>query len=747
MAKSLLAVAALIAAGGVVVFLLLRDRAPETAPAGFVGSATCRGCHENFYRLWAPSHHGLAMQPYSAQFARRELTPPSEETAIGLFRYRAEVAGEEGRVVEVGPGGEKRYPIEHVLGGKNVYYFLTSLDRGRLQTLPVAYDIRKKAWFDTAASGVRHFPSQEDAPLHWTDRPYTFNTSCYSCHVSQLTTNYDLNADSYHTVWAEPGINCETCHGPAGEHVRFCTESEEACREDVRIIRTKAFNEDQTNALCAPCHAKMVPLTSDFRPGDRYFDHYDLVALEHPDFYPDGRDLGENYTYTGWLMSPCARSGQLDCLHCHTSSGRYRFRGEEANNACMPCHAEKVADPPAHTRHRASSPGSRCVACHMPMTSFARMNRSDHSMRPPAPAATVEFQSPNACNLCHTDRDAKWADRIVRSWHSRDYQAAILRPARLIDAARKRDWSQLPSMLAYITGRGRDEVFAVSLIRLLRSCDDERKWAVMVKALNDPSPLVRAGAADALSGYAGPDALTALVEATRDDFRIVRIRAAAALAPVPREMLSARDRDSVERSTSEFLASLRTRPDDSASHTNLGNFYMNRGNLDAAVSSFETALRLNPQSIVTLVNASLAYNLRGENDKAEACLRRALKVEPANAAANFNLGLLLGEMGRRAEARETLRAALKTDPGLAAAAYNLCVLESESNLQEAIRWCRQAADSRPQEPKYAYTLAFYLANSGDIRGATRILRELVDRHPAYTDARMLLTRLAAANRD
>ena len=47
---------------------------------------------------------------------------------------------------------------------------------------------------------------------------------------------------------------------------------------------------------------------------------------------------------TSWLMSPCAKSGQLDCLKCHTSSGRYRFKDEaRANEACLPCHAERVA--------------------------------------------------------------------------------------------------------------------------------------------------------------------------------------------------------------------------------------------------------------------------------------------------------------------------------------------------------------------------------------------------------------------
>jgi len=57
----------------------------------------------------------------------------------------------------------------HGLGGKNVYYFLTPMERGRLQTLPVAYDVRKKEWFDTAASGVRHFPGQPDKPVDWKD--------------------------------------------------------------------------------------------------------------------------------------------------------------------------------------------------------------------------------------------------------------------------------------------------------------------------------------------------------------------------------------------------------------------------------------------------------------------------------------------------------------------------------------------------------------------------------------------------
>jgi hypothetical protein len=168
--------------------------------------------------------------------------------------------------------GPKKYKIEHALGGKNVYYFLTPFPRGRLQTLPIAYDINKKEWFDTAASGVRHFPGTErEQPVTWLDPAYTFNISCYSCHVSQLTTNYDLKTDTYETTWREPGINCETCHGPSEEHNRVCREAPKGTvLADLKIISAKKFTADQHNATCSVCHAKMIPLTATFTPGEKF---------------------------------------------------------------------------------------------------------------------------------------------------------------------------------------------------------------------------------------------------------------------------------------------------------------------------------------------------------------------------------------------------------------------------------------------------------------------------------------------
>jgi tetratricopeptide (TPR) repeat protein len=378
----------------------------------------------------------------------------------------------------------------------------------------------------------------------------------------------------------------------------------------------------------------------------------------------------------------------------------------------------------------------------MPMTEFARMQRSDHSMLPPTPSATIAYGSPNACNICHKDRDAVWADRWVRRWRERDYQAPVLARASLVEAARKEDWSRLPDILAYIEREDHEEVFAASLIRLLRACGDDRKWPVLLRSMEDPSPLVRASAADSVRERPDEDTLTALIRATQDESRLVRIRAASALAGYPRDRLRPDQVAGFDRAVEDLIASRAARPDHWDSHYNTGNFYMARGEIDKAISSFETAIRQQPDAVMPYVNLSLAYNSRGRNADAERSLRKALSLEPEDGAINLNLGLLLGELGRSQEAIPYFRKAAERDPQSAAAAYNLGVsVAGEGRLGEAIEWCRRAYRLRPEDPKYGYTLAFYLNRNGNTAGAISILEEIVSKKIPYPDAYAFLGEL------
>ncbi len=713
--------------------------------SAYSGTESCRECHEKFYQLWAPSLHGLAMQPFTPELFRTKLAVQDESLAIGDSTYRVEFDGKKGWVQENEFEGNLRYPIVHAMGGKNVYYFLTPMDRGRLQVLPLAYDVRRQSWFDTAASGIRHFQDIEEDPVGWKDSEYTFNTSCYGCHVSQFTRNYDLETDTYHSVWQEPGINCEACHGSAVEHVRICREAETGKPpEDLKIdvIHPREYSSKIASDACSVCHAKASPLTVSFQPGDDFFDHFDLGVLELPDYYPDGRDLGENYTYTQWLMNPCAQSGQMDCLHCHTSSGRFRFADDTKNNACMPCHAEKVENAANHSHHPEGSAGSVCISCHMPMTEFARMRRSDHSMLPPTPSATLAFNSPNACNICHEDKDAAWADGWVRQWRKRDYQVPVLHRASLVDAARKRDWNRLPVMLEYIVRDDRDAVFSASLIRLLRSCDDDRKWPYLIRALDDPSPLVRASAAESLGDRIDYEIVNALSAAVQDQSRLVRIRAASAMASIPRNLLDAGVVAAFDKAAGEFKATLIARPDHWASHYNMGGFYLSQRDYEQAAAFYETSIRLQPDVLMPYVNIAFAYSALGLNDRAEQSLRKACELEPESIEANLNLGLLLGEMGRIDEAGTNLQKALELDPESAVAAYNLAIINAQQGrMDPAIDYLRRAYGLQPENPQYGYSLAFYLEQSGNISGSENILRQIIGQKTPHVDAVFLLGEL------
>ncbi len=152
------------------------------------------------------------------------------------------------------------------------------------------------------------------------------------------------------------------------------------------------------------------------------------------------------------------------------------------------------------------------------------------------------------------------------------------------------------------------------------------------------------------------------------------------------------DKKKVEAANKEYLASILSRPDQWESHYNLGNYYLDRRDFKQAVASYEKALQMEPRGVLAMVNEAMAYARMGENQKANDALQKALKVAPDNAAANFNMGLLKAEENDLVTAEKHLRAALKTDPQMAQAAYNLCVILSKDRLDEAVDFCRKAAE-------------------------------------------------------
>ncbi|MDF7807298.1 ammonia-forming cytochrome c nitrite reductase subunit c552 [Pontiellaceae bacterium B12219] len=731
--------------------IAVRSHAIDFTDQGeYIGSSDCIACHERFYELWSTSHHGKAMEAFSVSLTKT-MQPMKEPIEVGGETFIVEFDEHGGILRGTSPCGEETtWRIRFSFGGRNVRYFLIPMDKGKLQVAPVAYYVHQGKWYDSAGSMVRDFQDggPEDVALHWTDRALTFNTSCHDCHVSQLEKNYNPEDDSYTTTWKEPGINCEVCHGPAEAHVKAAEEAA-AKGEELTDLKLLTFhgdlNREQRDATCGPCHAKGQVLTRDFTPGELFFNHYDLTSYEDRDFWPDGRDLGENYTQTAWEANPCAMSGQLECIHCHTSSGRFRFK-DNPNNSCLPCHEERVDDILAHSHHTAEA-GVTCIDCHMPTTAQAFMSRSDHTFRPPSPEATLEFGSPNACNLCHNNpeaimgnyaghkkEDAEWADKYVKEWYGQDSGKSILEQGRIIELCREGDWDRLPEILAYLENPDCDPAATVAILRMLNNCPLPAKWPAIRAQQNSESEWVRATAAASLQYDNSAESTQGLLKACSDEFRTVRIRAAGALLARNLAGYTAEERAAYEAAHDEYWNSLIIWPDRWSSHYNQGIYFDRIGDPEKSLAAYEKSMELRNDVIQPLINASMVHARTGNSTNAYAMLEKALAIEPNNPMVNFNIALLDAEFGNNEAAEEHLKAALAAEPEMAQAAYNLGILLARRNNKEGFQWLETAALLIPENWTYTSSYLYFLDQDGRAEEAEPLLIRIIDTGRASPEA-------------
>ena len=219
---------------------------------------------------------------------------------------------------------------------------------------------------------------------------------------------------------------------------------------------------------------------------------------------------------------------------------------------------------------------------------------------------------------------------------------------------------------------------------------------------------------------ADPGARDLVLAATADPVRLVRVRAAAALAAVDPATVPEPARAALVAARDEHERSLLARPDDFASQYNLGNLHLERGDPAAAAERYRKALTLRPDHVASLVNLSMAEARLGRMAEAEAALREAIRLQPREAAAHFNLGLLLAETQRPAEAREALQRAVELDPQSAGAAVQPRGARRRHEPEEgrgARRPCRRARAAGPALRLHAGVLPPEVRRRGRARSA------------------------------
>lgn len=706
----------------------------QSNPSAYAGSASCRDCHSRFYDLWSKEDHGLAERPVSLSSDGPAFVPARSFCAGSQTNFVAFTNGG----FYITSLGLSRSPeahrVERVIGNDPLREFLVSAPGGRWQVMEAAYDPHRNDWFDVFGKEDRR-PGEWG---HWTGRGMNWNSMCAACHNTGLHKNYDESSDSYHTTMAEPSVSCEACHGPMGAHVAWEKKYQNQRMVDPTVPR---LTPAQTMETCASCHARRGDLDGNFKPGDAFFDHYDLAIVDHSDvFYADGQVHDEDYEYSAFLGSKMHQAG-VTCLDCHPRSiDAPKLRG---NALCLRCHATgylkaPLINPEEHSHHLAGSTGDDCVGCHMPVTVYMQRHpRHDHGLTIPDPWLTKTFGIPNACNRCHGDKDTDWALAAVQKWYGAKMERSTRQRAEWIALARRGDSSAREPLVAMLTGEPIPYWQAVAAGLLDQWVDDPKVAAALTRCLDNTNPLVRVTALRSLEPLAQePESPVAAKtrELLDDPCADVRIAAAWAL------------RTSLDTNTPagrELLQYLAFNADQPAGQMQEAEFYFTRGDVPSALDHFQKAAAWDTTSAPVHSEYAVALSAASRNQDAITEMETACRLAPQDAESRYRLGLAWNDAGNLPKTIESLEAAVKLDPGYTRAWYNLGLAFNESGQTDAaLNALDRAQKISPNEAAIPYARATILARAGRISEARTADAQALALQPDFTAAAELMQALS-----
>ena len=708
------------------------EEPPATAEAAYVGAAACGACHADAFQAWASSHHALAMQvPTDASVlgdfddATFEAGGVSTRFARDGEAFTAETDGADGVL--------RTFPIAFTFGVSPLQQYLVETALGRLQALSIAWDARPSGqrWFHLYPDAAGHLADV----LHWTQPSHNWNSMCADCHSTGVRKQYDAATGAFATTYAELNVACEACHGPGSLHVEA----------PATPYGGAAANID----TCAPCHSRRAQLAEGFQPGKPLLDFYLPAAVTPPLYHADGQILEEVYVYGSFLQSRMHQEG-VTCADCHDAhSARLRFVG---NALCTQCHSEappprfptlaeraKQYDDDAHHFHVAAE----CVDCHMPSRTYMGVDeRRDHSFRVPRPDLSTAYAVPNACNGCHQDRDAAWADAAIRE-HAEHHPKRGA--ADVLALATSGHFAAEAALAVAASEAGLPSIVRRSALLALGIHEFGRSEDAIAAGVRDADPLVRLGAIEHLERLPEGPRFGAVKRLLQNPLKAVRVAAAPAAATYLTQAIAPAERTLITTALDEYRATLAINAERAEAHTNLASLETALNDPAAAVAALDQALALEPNWIPALINLADLHRAAGRDAEAGPLLARAAALQPPSGDAAYAYGLWFIRQGQAGRGLEQLQRAQDLDPQHLRNGYVLALaLNAAGDSDQAIATLESALRRFGGHRALLVALATFHRERGELAAALSYSKRLRDVFGASYAG--LVTELEAANR-
>jgi len=321
-------------------------------------SSACAPCHRAIYDRYRLT----PMARTSGVSSGEDLARAAFTHAATGFRYR--VYRDRGALAFEFAKGETRgsRALPWFIGsGATARSYLLS-DDGYLFEAPVAWYSASRKW-DLAPAYDRYaYPFLTRAAL----------PACLNCHATGVNPAVGTHNRYTDPPFAEAGIGCERCHGPAERHIASALARD--------IVNPRKLAADRRDSVCAQCHLsgevrvmRAGASWNTYRPGDRLSDS---VAI-----FVRGANPGMTVTsHAEKLQQSACKQAVGDRLWCGTCHDPHGAR-VSIDTTCAGCHACKAKQQ------------SGCTGCHMPkspVTDAQHVVYTDHSIprRPRAAAST-----------------------------------------------------------------------------------------------------------------------------------------------------------------------------------------------------------------------------------------------------------------------------------------------------------------------------------------------------------------------
>jgi tetratricopeptide (TPR) repeat protein len=257
-------------------------------PAQYAGSQVCRACHPAIFQAQSKTAHARALA----------LAP------AGSSGHWAFGAGEKA-ITYVSQTGQDTI-VEHGLS-----YYAGTKSMGLTPGHANAGDVVYRT-FDPVGTALR----------------------CFRCH----STGPVNLAAGYIVEPSEPGVRCESCHGPGARHAQ-------SAGAPGTIQNPKRLKAAELNELCGACHRRASELDDETDWGNAWNVRHQPEYLHR---------------------AACFRNsgGALSCLTCHGPHEPLRKSAAYYDSRCGSCHRGVV--------HKTALGSSACIDCHMPQVVISR---------------------------------------------------------------------------------------------------------------------------------------------------------------------------------------------------------------------------------------------------------------------------------------------------------------------------------------------------------------------------------------